>query len=219
MSNAIELVNLEDKASKAMSSVLEKANAFVIKDEVSYNNADALISEVRSLVEARKEELGPTKDAATKTWQAACALWKKFVTDPLEVCKTLDRKRYQWKKAENERLAMEAEEARKAEQAKAAEERLAVATRLEAAGMKEQAEKVLNAPVAATGIVATQISKPVDQVEVENWQAQITDPEKVPREFCIPDLVKLNKFAKMTKGMALVPGVTFTDIGTVRRRS
>jgi hypothetical protein len=213
-----ELKNLEDRAAKAMIPVLERATAYLVVDEESYQDADTIIAEIRRLVAERETELGPTKETATKNWQAACALWKKYVTDPLEACKTLDRKRYTWKKLEDRRRADEAEAARKAEQKKLADEKLALAERLEGAGMNEQAKAVLDAPVTASAVQAIKVEVAAGQVNVENWQAIILDPDRVPREFCSPDQQKLNRYAKLMKSRAAVEGVKFEDVGSVRRR-
>lgn len=218
MDTNLELTNLEDRAEKAMSPVLQKALAYQVMDEPSYLDADLIIAEVRRLVAERQKELGPTKESATKTWQNACALWKKYVTDPLEACKTLDRKRYTWKKLEDKRRADEAEALRKKEQQRLADEKLNLATRLEGAGMNEQAKAVLDAPIAAVPIEAAKVEVAAGQVNVENWQAIILNPDLVPREFCSPDQTKLNRYAKLMKSKAAVEGVKFEDIGTVRRK-
>jgi hypothetical protein len=220
MSNAIELVNMEQKAEAEMAPVLQRARDFAVTDQISYEAADSIIAEVRIKVKDRELEIGPAKEAATKSWQAMNSLWKKFITDPLEACKTLDRKRYIWKKAEDDRRAREAEALRRAEQKKQEEEKLALAARMEAAGMKEQAEEVLDAPVAPVDVPApVMVEKPKGQSYVENWQARVVDSALVPREFLIPDMAALGKYAKLMKGRAKVAGVVFEDVGTVRRSS
>jgi hypothetical protein len=222
MSNPIELAEygtLAVRSEKAMQSIMQKATAFAVVDEQTYLDADEIIKAIRVKVEERKAELLPPKEAATETWKRMCALVKKYIDDPLEACKTLDRKRYAWKKAEDRRREEEAEVARKAEQKKIDDERAKVAKNLEAAGLPEQAAEVRNAPVAPSVAQAAPVAKPVGQSNLENWQAEVTDADKVPREFCTPDLSKLNKYAKLMKGKASVPGVTFTDVGTVRRTS
>jgi hypothetical protein len=220
MSNAIELVNMEAKAEQEMAPVLKRARDFAVTDERTYGIADSIIAEVRIKVKDRELELGPAKEAATKSWQAMNAIWKKFVVDPLEACKTLDRKRYAWRKAEDDRRAMEAEKLRRAEEKRLADERLELASRMEAAGMVEQATSILDAPSAPVDVPEpVKVDKPQGQTYVENWQVRIVDEKLIPREYLTPDLVALGKLAKMMKGKASVPGVVFEDIGSVRRRS
>jgi hypothetical protein len=216
--SSIELVDMEAKAESEMAPVMARAQAFMVVDEQTYLAADAIIATIMGKVKALEPEISPMKETATKAWKAAVAFWKKYIDDPLEACKTLDRKRYGWKKTEDAKRAAEAERLRREEQKKAEEEKLALATRMEAAGMKEQAEKVLDAPIAPTTVATpVAVEKPKGQTIIENWQARVVDANLVPREFCIPDTVALGKLAKLMKGKASVPGVEFFDVGTVRR--
>lgn len=217
MDTNLELANLEDRAEQAMSPIMQKALAYQVVDEPTYLDADLVIREVRRLVAEREKELLPPKEAATRAWKSMCALVKKYIDDPLEACKTLDRKRYAWKKLEDKRRADEAEAARKAEQKRLADEKLKLAERLEDAGMDEQAKAVLDSPIAAVAVQAEKVAVAEDQVNVENWQAIVVNPDLVPREFCSPDQVKLNRYGKLMKSKASVAGVEFKDVGTVRR--
>ena len=217
---AIGLVDMEAKAEQEMAPVLARAREFAVTNQQSYEAADSIIAEVRIKVKDRELELGPAKEAATKSWQAMNAIWKKFVTDPLEACKTLDRKRYSWKKSEDDRRAREAEELRKAEERKQAEERLKLAERMEAAGMKDQADAILDAPAAPVSVPEpVKVEKPDGQAHIELWQGRVVDPDLVPRELCSPDPVKIGKKAKMLKGKASDPGIVYEDVGSIRRRS
>jgi hypothetical protein len=213
----MELSNLEDRAEQAMAPIMQRAASYVVADIQSYGEADLIIRMIRNLVSERERELLPPKEAATKAWKAMCALVKKYIDDPLEACKTLDRKRYSWKKLEDKRLADETEAKRKLEQKKIADQRIDLAERLESAGMGKQAEEVLAAPIAAVAVEAEKVAKPEDQAYVENWQAKVVDESLVPREYCSPDLAKITRYAKLMKGKAVMGGVVFEDVGTVRR--
>lgn len=215
-----ELEVMEKKAESEMAPVLARAAAFMVNSEETYIAADLIIVEVKGKVEKLKEELSPAKEAATRSWKAMTALWKKFVDEPLEACRTLDRKRYSYQQAENRKRQEAAEALRRAEEKKQAEEKLQLAERMEAAGMKKQAEAVLDAPMAPVEVAApVKVEKPEGQSYVENWQARVVDETKVPYEYCSPDLVKLGRYAKMMKGKASMPGVLFEDVGSVRRRT
>jgi hypothetical protein len=212
-----DITVLEKHAEQQMAPIMQRAVAYLVQDEASYSDADTIIKAIRLLVAEREKELLPPKEAATKAWKAMCALVKKYIDDPLEACKTLDRKRYAWKRLEDQRRADEAEAARKAEQKKIDDEKLKLATRLEEAGMKEQATEVLNAPVIASKVETVSVGTPQGQTVLENWQARVVNEDLVPREYCSPDLVKLGRYAKLMKSKAAVPGVVFEDVGTTRR--
>ena len=214
----IEMVPMEARAQKEMGDIIQRAQSFVVRDEQSYADADLIITEVRKRVKNLEPELAPSKEAATKAWQAAYALWKKYITDPLEACKALDKKRYSWKKEEDRRREAEAERLREEERKRQAEEKLRLAERLESAGMKEQAEAVLDSPVAPVSVATPEkVEKPQGQAHVEHWVARIVDPDAVPREFCEPSQTKLNKYASLMKSKAVTPGVVYEDVGIVRR--
>jgi hypothetical protein len=217
MSNELEV--MEKKAETEMAPVLARAAAFMVNSEETYVAADTIIVEIKGKVKKLEVELSPAKEAATRSWKAMTALWKKFVDEPLEACKTLDRKRYAFQQAENRKRQEAAETLRREEERKQAEEKLKLAERMEAAGMQKQAEAVLDAPSAPVSVPEpVRVEKPEGQSYVSNWQARVVDETKVPREFCSPDMVKLGRYGKLMKGKANVPGVEFTDIGSVRRR-
>jgi hypothetical protein len=220
MSNAIELVNMESKAEQEMAPIMARATAFIVKDEQTYVDADQIITEVRAKVKALEPELSPTKEAATRAWKAAVALFKKYVDDPLEACRTLDRKRTAWKREEDARRQAESDRLRREEEKRQAEERLALATRMEAAGMVEQAEKIIDAPVAPVNVPEpAKVETPKGQTIIDHWVARIIDPDRVPREFCEPSQVKLNKLATMMGRKAVCEGVVFENVGIVRRKA
>jgi len=194
---AVELIesrDLEARAESEMVPIMQKAQAYMVTDEATYAGADEIIRIVREKVADREKELLPPKDAATKAWKAMCALVKKYIDDPLEACKTLDRKRYAWKQAEDRKRAQEAErirleaqrkqeEERRAEAARIAaeakrkaDEALALAERLKAADMAEQADAVL----AAAGAQ--------EEREVEQAEAVLSAPMA---PVAVPEAVKV----------------------------
>jgi hypothetical protein len=211
-----DLVLVEQKARTSIEPIIEKVKAFVIQDERQYQTANDLVRFAKQVIAEREKEIGPIKEANTKAWQASNALYKKYVSDPTELVKALDRRAYAWYKTEEKRVADENERARKAAEAKANEAKLEAATKLEAAGMTEAAEAVLDAKVPVE-IAEQKVEKAAGTVVLENWQARVVDADAVPREFCSPDPVKLGRYAKLMKTKAQVAGVVFEDIGTVRR--
>ncbi len=42
-----------------------------------------------------------------------------------------------------------------------------------------------------------------------DWYAEVVNPDEVPREWCDPNLLRLNKYADLMKEKASVPGVAF----------
>ena len=124
------------------------------------------------------------------------------------------------KAAEAERLAKEAEarasrakseEARKKAQEEA-DKQNAAAQRI----LQETIEAPKPAPVISP--IPTPIIPPKQKGTVKRWKARIIHPELVPRQFCVPDEVALNKYATEKKEAAVdtVPGVEFYAEETFR---
>jgi len=69
------------------------------------------------------------------------------------------------------------------------------------------------------------VAEPAPKVAVqgastrENWQFEIEDVAKVPREFMTPDMVKIGRMVKAMKGVTRIDGVRVFDAGTVAFRS
>ncbi len=203
---------------KEMTPLIELVRTFIIKDESTYLLASEIAGEMKRKIEERRKELEPPKQSAWKSYQDAQALYKKYVENPLELVKALDRRAYQWQNAEKEKVKAETERLRKEAEKKQEDDRLALAERLESSGMTEQADEVLSAPMEAIVIQqSAPIARPAGQTNVENWQATIVNADLVPREWCCPDTVKIGKYGKVMKGEARIEGVKFEDVGSIRR--
>jgi hypothetical protein len=121
---------------------------------------------------------------------------------------------------EQERKRLQAQREAEAKAKKEAEERaIAEATRLEALGDTEGAEEVISGPIAAPSV---EIAKSTPEVQGshyrDNWKAQSIDPNKLPREYMMPDLVKINREITKSKGDTNIEGVeVFNDRTRVDR--
>lgn len=59
-----------------------------------------------------------------------------------------------------------------------------------------------------------EVLPPHEQVSVRSkWVARVLDADKVPRDYCTPDIKALNELAKSTEGPSTLPGVVFEDVG------
>lgn len=134
--------------------------------------------------------------------------------------------------AERDRLQREADErARKeTEAARRAEEdaRLEAAAKLEAGGDHAAAGKLLEAPIAVPVVPAAPVfmppppqiapSKTVGAAFVETWgDFEIEDEAALPREYLIPDRVKIRKVVEAMKRERPIPGVRAWSTTTTRR--
>jgi hypothetical protein len=208
--------------------VLVAAQNLSVVDEVTFTQALELGKACSVRIKLVEEKLGPAKRKTYEAYQEVMKLMKSFI-DPLEGAKKLLASRaYSWQKAEEDRKRREAEEARRqaemeaAQKRKAEEEsRLALAERLEKEGMTEQAAEILETPIE---VIVAEIAVPIPKVTVagtstrENWQFEVVDEALLPREFLMPDTVKIGRMVKMMKGETRITGIRVYDAGTVSFR-
>ena len=99
-------------------------------------------------------------------------------------------------------------------------ERLAkLAAAAEALNDKEKQE-FFQARAATVQAVVPVVEKKVEKVAgltmAVNWKFRIVDPNKIPREYLIPDEVKLGQIARATKGSVKIEGVEFYSEESIR---
>ena len=207
----------EQKKTSDVPVLCEKAE-LIISNQSDYEAASAVLSEVKS----RYKELDAQRKEITKPIDAA----KKAVMDlfktPLELLEKAESKikglmigytNEQERKAREEQLRLQKiADAEAARQKKILEEKIA---RAEASGKTEKAEelqmqKETITPIVAP-IIAPQIETPKGVSYRDQWSAEVTDINLVPREYLIANMPALNKMAQATKGTLSIPGVKFTS--------
>lgn len=211
-----------------ISPIVAAAQNLVVVDSASYTAAMELGKTVSAKIKWIEEKLAKGKKAAHESWQEWVKLEREGI-GPLETIKKLISGRtYAWQKAEEDRKRKEADEARRLADEEAAakrkieeDARIAAAERLSQAGMKEQADEMLETPVE---IEVEEVAAPAPKVKVqgasmrENWQGKVVNENLIPREYMTPDLVKLNRITKALKGETRIPGWEVSDVGTVAFR-
>jgi hypothetical protein len=121
---------------------------------------------------------------------------------------------------EQERIRIQKQREAEAKARKEAEERaLEEAAKLEALGDTEGAEEIISEPIVAPSV---EIAKSTPEVQGshyrDNWKAKSIDPTKLPREYMMPDLAKINKEITKSKGDTNITGVVvFNDRTRVDR--
>lgn len=203
----------------------ERAKMIVVVDQPTFDAADRFFGVIKAMEKKIDAYFQPMIDDAMETKRKAEAARKGIVTrceeakaPLLEATNYLKPQMYQYtKKVEEERrleqLRLEAK-ARKEEE----ERRLREAELLEQMGEHEEAAKVIEEPIAVSVPVAPKAQAPTNFVAKENWQFEITDIDKIPRKYLIPDEVMIRAEVKRTKGKTAIPGVRVWDAGTVASR-
>lgn len=211
-------------------SVLERAEQTEIRTDLEYKMA----VELRSAIKALIAEIGRTCDLVIadtgKAHKSALRLKRGLQEKPDQAMIIVNRKLLIFDEAIR---AKEHEEARKKLEAANAKTRaeadLKKAETLASKGDVVRAEKTFE-KAAAEEMKAAEISKTIEPAPVrpvvagtyfvDAWKVKrVFDPAAVPREFCSPDLVLLNKEAREKKDAAKVAGVEFFNDRAPRSRS
>ena len=191
-------------------------NAPVVHDDASYAKA----GEVLKVLKGKEKELADKKAKILSPLSDATKAVRELFSVPEGLLKgainltgqtMLDWKRKRdHERAETLRLA----QAKQKEEAEAEKARLLVESQ-QAAGQGRVIESIRLVKQAERSVI---VGTPV-QVDLppapmapglgtrKTWKAEVVDAAAVPRQWCVPDLARLNALARETKGAAEVAGV------------
>lgn len=153
-----------------------------------YEAAGHLVVMGRALAKEIKTYFAPLKGKAHESWKALVAREKEelapIMASVAAMSKGMD--------AYDEQIRREAQEQEMAARMAAEDLALDRAARLEAAGMKEEAQRELERPVA---VIAPVVEAPkVEGLSTrKDWDFEIVDTDQIAAEFLIPDSVKIRK--------------------------
>ena len=204
-----------------------KADAIIVKDQASYDAADAINKAARDEKKAFHEWFDPIDDASKKQRQATiCQL--KAIDDPLDyVIQATGSKQAAWYRAEQLRIAAEQRQAEEAARKVAEDAQIAAAEQLAAAGMKAAAEAVLDAPVVIQRVEVAAPTKAEGVSYRTTYSAEVTDlmtlvksvaEGKAPLCYLAANDTALNGWARSTKGTDAIPGVRVVTTDSQARR-
>jgi len=199
--------------------VISQASAGLeVTDKVSADRASEIIVAGKKLIKAIKDYFDPMKKAADEAKRRILETERQELSKIEPIVSELSAKVSRWladeerrrreaeearRQAELERLRLEAElevKAREAEQIKNESERRRVEDRIiaEVARREAELEPIPDVPVAAKA----------DGVNLrDNWTFEIVDESLIPREYLIPDEVKIRKVVIALKDKTNIPGI------------
>lgn len=202
-----ELNELQKLNSEAQELPLQ-AKSFRVTDLATYTKAGQLLLAIKSIRSKINASFNPIIKAAHAAHKTAMEEKKKIEAPVSEAEAIVKRElaRYQMEQ-ENIRRA---EERRLQEIALKQEEdrRLAEAAKLEKEGKQEEANAVINEPIVAPAVVVQSTTPKVAGISyVPRWTFRITDVNAIPREYMIPDTVKIGQMVRALKGATNIAGV------------
>lgn len=208
----------EDEVTKEVATVEDQAKALKVVDTTSYLAAGELWKSIKAL----RVKVADTFDKSIK---AAHELHKGLVAKKKEHDAPLDAAERMVKQAMSS-YDLEQEKIRQAEQRrleeiarKAAEERILLeaiaaeedakrngATKEEAA---QEAQAIMEEPVYVPPVVIPKATPKMQggPVYTTRWDFEIIDIEKIPRQYMVPDLVKIRQVVTALKEQANIPGI------------
>jgi len=213
------------KAQKDAPLMLKQAEAVVINTQQQYEAAKEMLDIVKG---AWKSNEANRKTIAAPLNLAKAALQDLF-RNPLETFKkaesiikdamiAYDDKMEAKRIAEQRKIDAKArvEEEKKRKELEARAEKWAAKGKIaKAEELQEQAEEVeIVAPV-----VAAKVDKIAGLSYQTNWKFKITDIDKIPREYMIPDEVALKKMAGVMKDIRKIAGVEFYSVKIAKSTS
>lgn len=217
-----------EKVRAELAPVLCRAEAVVVNDEPSYQEALLIGQECARRSKAVEDLFKPSREAAHKAWKTITETVASF-TGPLETArKTVTRKATIWQQAEQQKRDEEARIAQEMANREAEERRIAAAVQMEAEGRQKLADAIIAAPVVAPVVQAAPIAKPAGVSVRENWQAEVVDFErlvkavsegKVSSAVLEPNMTTIRAMAKAMKDKTNIPGIRVWNEGTVAYRS
>lgn len=226
-----EVININDlpierQLEVAGSVTVGRARELRVTSQADYEDAARFLQDIKSQAKRIKDYWAEPKQEAAATHKRIVAR-EKAMLQPLTDAESIVKKTMGTYLAAVSRARREAEEAARKQREEEAARLLQNAIDAEQSGDDQAAAINLAMAEMVTDMPAPQT---IDQPKAagvstrKQWKATVTDPDKVPvsfngMEIRHIDLSVLNTIARMTKGTASIPGVTFTEESTLAIRS
>ena len=199
---------VQEVSTKALT-VIEQANAVTIIDSQGYMAAGELWKAIKGLKDQVVDTFKPIIDKAHAAHKEALAQ-KAKIFDPLDsasrtvkgAMEKYDREQEAIRQAEERRLQ---EIARKAEEERKLQEALAA----EASGNKEEAAAIINEEVYVPPVIVPKAMPKINGGPVYRTviKFRIINESLIPRQYMVPDLVKIGGVVRALKKEAKIPGI------------
>lgn len=209
MKNEVAVIEKDTK------DIVAQANEIVITNQKQYEGANVFLRADKMLQKRIHEAFDTIVDSAYRTWKESGNKRKSYLEPVMEAEKVVKGKIIVYtdemeEKRREEQRRLEAKA--RAEEERKRKELAARAEKWAAKGKEEKAEELLER-AEDVHIEAPVIAPKVEQAKGasfrDSWSVEITDAEKVPREYMEINIQALNRVANATKGVIKIPGVKF----------
>lgn len=209
MKNEVAVIEKDTK------DIVAQANEIVITNQKQYEGANIFLRADKMLQKRIHEAFDTIVDSAYRTWKEAGNKRKGYLEPVMEAEKVVKGKIIVYtdemeEKRREEQRRLEAKA--RAEEERKRKELAARAEKWAAKGKEEKAEELLE-QAEDVHVEAQVVAPKVEQAKGasfrDSWSAEITDVEKVPREYMEINIQALNRVAQAMKGAIKIPGVKF----------
>ena len=204
-----ELQQLEKRAGNLPAQV--RSLGPKIQDQATLERVNKAKLYIRELRNEVRKVFEPMKKKAYAAYKEILDQYKKVEAPIIEAEKYCDRLLAEWF-AEQRRIREEAERKRLEairKQKEEEERKLREALEAENAGKKEEAEKIINQVIEAKPPEVKTPEKPKLKGVYSriDYDFEIIDVTKIPREYMIPDETLIRKVIRASKGKVIIPGI------------
>lgn len=213
----LKLVETEPVEEKALS-IVDQAKAVKVTDASTYTAAGTLWKAIGDMIKEVKDTFDPICDAAHRAHKQAVEKRAKYL-DPLAAAQKSIKGLMSAYDAEQERIRREEQarleaEARKKEEERRLQEAIEAEEALRAQGatkeeVAQETAAILETPVIFAPIVIPKTTPKLQGGPVYRtiWKARIVTESLIPRQYMVPDMVKINGVVRSLKAQHGIPGV------------
>jgi hypothetical protein len=199
--------------------LIDQAKAIAIRTHEQYEAACRFVLEVKAHDKRVDEAFDPIVKAAHEAHRKALEQKKYYKRTGEEALCIVEPKLLAYRREQEDRRRGEEARLQREAQKRAEEEALRAAEEAERRGEHEEAQAIIEEPVKAPPVVLEDTTPKVAGIsERAVWKARVVDEAKVPREYLMPDLKKLDRLAKAMKGAMTIAGVEFYEERSIVKR-
>ena len=203
-----EIKKVEEVETKALS-IVDQAKTVKVTNPETYTAAGQIWKAIKDMMKEVSDTFDPLIEAAHLSHKKALEKKAKFY-QPLDLASRSVKKLMSDYDTEQERIR-KAEEDRlqKIAQKQAEDRRLEEALAAEKAGRKEEAAAIIETPVTIAPVVIAKVTPKMEGGPVYRtiWKFRIMNAALIPREYLIPDEVKIGGVVRSLKAAVSIPGV------------
>ena len=205
---AITLPDTKAVDTKALAAI-EAAKGTIITNRPTYENAGAFLLGLKAIEKEINETFDPVIKSAYEAHKTAIAARDKHRTPIIEAEKIVKLKMGEFQKIEEKRLRVEEEKLRELARQEEEADRNRMADQLIEEGRPDEALALLGQMVETPIIVQPEVTAPkLKGVNTRTvWKFRLKDEKLIPREYLVPDEVKIGKMVRATEGKIEIPGI------------